>query len=213
MVKTWIGDLGNSGIKLCAFRGEKPGPVTRFYGKNARAAAASWLCREKVRVLHVACANPSLERAFRAALKKKGVTINPVRKKKPASLCFRYNFNQLGLDRIADAVAARADYVDENLMVLDCGTALTVNVIEGRIFTGGFILPGLSALFTVLSGNAPALPKVGAGKKQPVFARNTRDAMDSGTRLLFIQGIAGLLGWIQKTRGRNYRIIATGGDA
>lgn len=209
----WTGDLGNSGFKVCAFRGEKPGPVKRFYHSRKLAEAAVWLKRKKAKTIHAVCANPKAQRDLKRALSAKGIALSVVDKKRPANLSFQYDFNSLGMDRLCDAVAARADYPEPNLIILDFGTALTVNVVEGRVFTGGFIVPGCQTLLDSLSRRAPALPDLSAKKHGPQFARTTRDAILSGTQLLFFSGITGLLVWILKERRKEFRIIATGGGA
>ncbi|MCZ6726210.1 MAG: type III pantothenate kinase, partial [Acidobacteria bacterium] len=51
---------------------------------------------------------------------------------------------EVGSDRIADAIAATHRFPDENLIVVDFGTATTVEVITARReYVGGVILPGI----------------------------------------------------------------------
>ncbi len=50
----------------------------------------------------------------------------------------------LGIDRYADAVAAVHRFPHRDLIVIDSGTATTVDFIRrDRVFLGGFILPGI----------------------------------------------------------------------
>ena len=213
MVTTSIGDLGNSGLKICGFKNDRPGPLRRFYGSGCLSKAARWLAQHGPVTLHAACANPDCARKLSSALKRCGLFLSPVKKSRQCGLRFEYDFNRLGVDRLADAVAARADYSDSNLIVLDFGTALTVNVIEGNVFSGGFIVPSPRVMLDSLARRAAALPSVGKVNPQPVFARTTRDAMTSGAHLLFVNGVTGMLVWIVKVRGRQFRILATGGGA
>jgi len=89
---------------------------------------------------------------------------------------------QLGCDRFAALIGARALFPGVPLVVATCGTATTVDALDadGR-FRGGMILPGLALMAAALAQNTAQLPQVpqynvGA---QP-FADNTHDAIASG---------------------------------
>lgn len=85
---------------------------------------------------------------------------------------------QLGADRWAALIGARARHAGACLVVMS-GTATTVDVLaaDGR-FNGGVILPGLAMMRDALSVNTANLPSA-AGRfvEQP---RNTFDAISSG---------------------------------
>lgn len=89
---------------------------------------------------------------------------------------------QLGCDRFASAIGARALYPDSSLMVVTCGTATTVDCISADgVFTGGMIFPGLGTMAASLASNTAQLPHVPQAIQidQP-FADNTQDAIISG---------------------------------
>lgn len=96
------------------------------------------------------------------------------------------NPGQLGCDRFAAAIGARALAPGQDLIVATCGTATTVDAVtrDGR-FIGGMILPGLALMAGSLARNTAQLPQVspGAGlgnSAPPVFGDNTDDAIVSG---------------------------------
>lgn len=92
------------------------------------------------------------------------------------------NPGQLGCDRFAAAIGARALAPGQDVVVATCGTATTVDAIsaDGR-FVGGMILPGLALMAASLAKNTAQLPQVGPGMAPPpVFGDNTRDAIVSG---------------------------------
>lgn len=96
------------------------------------------------------------------------------------------NPGQLGCDRFAAAIGARALAPGQDVIVATCGTATTVDAItaDGR-FIGGMILPGLALMANSLARNTAQLPQVtpGAGldhSAPPVFGDNTDDAIVSG---------------------------------
>ncbi len=89
---------------------------------------------------------------------------------------------QLGCDRFAAAIGARALAPGRNIVIANCGTATTVDAVtaDGR-FIGGMILPGLRLMSGALARNTAQLPQIDAGTVlPPVFADNTHDAILSG---------------------------------
>lgn len=89
---------------------------------------------------------------------------------------------QLGCDRFASAIGARALYPYISLMVVTCGTATTVDCISADgVFAGGMIFPGLGTMAASLASNTAQLPHVPQAIqiRQP-FADNTQDAIISG---------------------------------
>jgi type III pantothenate kinase len=92
---------------------------------------------------------------------------------------------QLGCDRFASAIGARALYPDKPLMIVTCGTATTIDCVSADgVFTGGMILPGLGTMAASLASKTAQLPQL-AHVPQAVeivhpFADNTTDAIVSG---------------------------------
>ena len=89
---------------------------------------------------------------------------------------------QLGCDRFAAAIGARALEPGKTLVVATCGTATTIDAIgaDGR-FVGGMILPGLALMAGALAKNTAQLPQAQPGAAlPPTFADNTMDAIVSG---------------------------------
>ncbi|HEY0063827.1 MAG TPA: type III pantothenate kinase [Telluria sp.] len=92
------------------------------------------------------------------------------------------NPTQLGCDRFAAALGARALEPGRAIIVATCGTATTIDAVsvEGD-FLGGMILPGLGLMAASLARNTAQLPQVEAARTLPAgFADNTDDAILSG---------------------------------
>lgn len=122
----------------------------------------------------------------------------------------------VGQDRLFNAAGALA-LVEEAAIVIDAGTAITVDRVEDdRTFVGGTISPGVRLCFEALHRGTERLPLL-----EPVFdppeapARNTEDAMRAGV----IRGVAGLVDrLVRDLAGRDAsanptRVLLTGGDA
>ena len=89
---------------------------------------------------------------------------------------------QLGCDRFAAAIGARALAPGRALIVATCGTATTIDAISpDGVFVGGMILPGLGLMASSLARNTAQLPQIAQDGKLPDgFADNTDDAILSG---------------------------------
>ena len=101
--------------------------------------------------------------------------------------------SEVGADRIADAVAARATY-GAPVVVVDLGTTTNFEAVDARgAFVGGIIAPGLALGARSLSDAAARLPKIELHAPTHVIGTNTRAAMQSGVVLGEAARIDGLL--------------------
>ena len=120
---------------------------------------------------------------------------------------------QLGADRWLAMVGARAaNYLPA--CVVDCGTAITLDVVDsqGR-HQGGLILPGLAAQQTGLASVAPSLPTVALAAKTPFLTTNTRDALASGHLHGTAMALQGLIRRCMAESAERLTPLLTGGDA
>jgi len=89
---------------------------------------------------------------------------------------------QLGCDRFAAMIGARALFPAQPLIVATCGTATTVDAITADgLFIGGMILPGLGLMASSLARNTAHLPQVAQDSLSfNPFALSTNDAIMNG---------------------------------
>ncbi len=130
----------------------------------------------------------------------------------------QYNWQQIGLDRVVNAVAALYHYAqDAPLCVVDIGTAVTIDVVlpEGR-FLGGVIAPGPGTMLRGLHTGTAVLPYVQLEVNEATaplspLAQNTQEAIRGG--VLF--ALAGLLRYTVHQVAAYFRrvpfVVATGG--
>ena len=168
------------------------------------------------------CVVPALERPWKAALSRtctgRVLTVGPGLK---TGMPVHYDDPaEIGPDRIADAVAARAVY-GSPCIVIDLGTTTNIEVIDARgTFVGGVIAPGLALGARSLSAAAARLPQVEPSAPTHVIGRNTREAMRSGVVLGEVARIDGMLDMVlaemraTKAAGEgDVPIVITGDDA
>lgn len=121
--------------------------------------------------------------------------------------------SQVGSDRIVTAVAALAEH-KAPLIVLDLGTATTLDVIEpDNIYIGGVICPGVMISLDALTGRTAQLPGISLDRPKQIVGRNTVDCMRSGIMNGTAAMIDGLIDRISVERGYEYTVLATGSIA
>ena len=134
----------------------------------------------------------------------------------PVPIINRYETPQtLGQDRLAAAVGAKSLCPDENLLIIDVGSAITYDfVTEQGEFAGGNIAPGLKMRFTMLNRMTNKLPLVDVDENEliPLFGRSTRDAIVAGV----IRGVAyEVKGYMRTLQEKmpHFKTFITGGNA
>ncbi|KTD69748.1 pantothenate kinase [Legionella santicrucis] len=88
---------------------------------------------------------------------------------------------EVGADRIANAIATTHLYPNQNVIVIDFGTATTICVISAqKAYMGGAILPGVRLSVDALSKNTAKLPAVEIIKIENSIGRSTIESIQSG---------------------------------
>ncbi len=119
----------------------------------------------------------------------------------------------LGMDRLAAAVGAYTLYPGQNCLVIDTGTAITIDLVtKDGIFMGGNISPGIRLRFLSLHEHTAKLPLLEPEGDFELLGSSTEKAIRSG----ILNGVKyELRGYIEELQN-NYsplRVILTGGDA
>lgn len=139
--------------------------------------------------------------------------INPDQVKKLMPILY-HNPNEVGADRIVNAVAAYRKY-RTSLIVIDFGTATTLDVIsEKGEYIGGAIVPGVMISAEALFQRASRLPRVEIFKAPAtVIGRDTIDSIKSGLIYGNAAMVDGMVERISIEMNSKPRILATGGIA
>jgi type III pantothenate kinase len=123
---------------------------------------------------------------------------------------------EVGADRIAGAIAAARRQPGRNLIVVDCGTATTFDVVTaGGDYLGGVILPGVGVSAETLASRTAKLPRVEIARPESVLGRSTVESIQSG----LYHGHSGAIRHLvaELTRevfgGQRPHVVGTGGFA
>ena len=121
----------------------------------------------------------------------------------------------VGVDRLLAAFGATKRYNDWTMLIVDAGTAITIDVVQDQTFCGGAILPGLTTMsetYPKISEKLPLvpIPEYRDEQEPPVYPyKNTEDAIRHG----IYWGVVGAIRQFYEMRFTDTRLILTGGDA
>lgn len=117
---------------------------------------------------------------------------------------------EIGADRLANVIAAKKEYGD-NVIAIDFGTAITIDLLQHGNFTGGAILPGFTTAMLALFSNTAQLPQVELLIPEHNIGTNTIDNIQIGVLKIPILGIERLIEEIQSETAIEYAVVYTGG--
>jgi type III pantothenate kinase len=123
------------------------------------------------------------------------------------------NPQEVGADRIVNAVAAKAQY-GTPLIVIDFGTATTFDVIskEGD-YLGGAISPGVAVAGEALVRRTAKLPRIEFVVPPHAIGRNTIASMQAGIMYGYVSLVEGMVERLKEELEGEARVVATGGLA
>ncbi len=119
----------------------------------------------------------------------------------------------VGEDRLLNAAAA-FDKLGQACVVIDAGTAMTIDYVDGAgTFHGGAIVPGAQLMLDSLHQRTALLPEVEFQKPDELIGHNTTQAMLSGVFLGMRGIVRSVVEAYAEHAGSYPAVIATGGDA
>jgi type III pantothenate kinase len=119
----------------------------------------------------------------------------------------------LGKDRIAAAVGANKLFPNQNVLVIDAGTAIKYDFInEKNQYTGGYITPGLNMRFMALNQFTDKLPLLKPEMPGNFDGKNTKNSIRGGIQHSLEGEINQMIHYFNDLYGK-LTIILTGGDS
>jgi len=219
-MKILIGDIGNTLTKLCLvndkskiFKEYNIETIKIFKEKNLIKFLSPILRKKIKRKILFSSVVPIIYQKINKFLKTKKYKVFEI-KKLPLNKLIKIkinNYNQLGSDRIANAVGAYNLY-KKNCLIIDFGTATTFDIVRTPgVYEGGVIAPGIKLSILNLNHFTASLPVFNLKSNSKTFGKNTKDALNAG----FLWGYQGLINNIIKkiknSFNCSFKIILTGG--
>lgn len=119
----------------------------------------------------------------------------------------------IGVDRLLNAAAA-FDVLKQACVVVDAGTAITVDYVDGAgTFHGGAIGPGLQMMLDSLHERIAELPQLKAAKPDEPIGHSTAQAMLTAVYHGARGMVRELIEQYAEVAGAFPLVVATGGDA
>ena len=235
-------DLGNTRLKWAWLdRRGRPGRMratvhAAVSGSAATAATAAGRAADKEfaqllpplrrgdRVIAVSVAAPERRRRLAATVRRLAGSAPQFIRSRRSEGTLRNGYREpwrLGADRWAALAAARA--LQRAVLVVDAGTAVTIDLLggDGR-HHGGWILPGVRMMGeSLLRGTggirrraaATSGRRVGGRRGAVPFARSTLEAVEAGALLSISGAIERAADEARLRLGKRPRVLLTGGDA
>jgi len=119
------------------------------------------------------------------------------------------NYKEMGADRVADILGAMFLFKD-NFIVIDFGTAITIDIIRNRTYIGGSILPGFLLNIKSLFLNTAKLPMVEVKPANKLYDNTTIGQIQIGCVDIVCKGINSIILDILKDYP-DTKVILTGG--
>ena len=119
----------------------------------------------------------------------------------------------LGKDRLAAAIGANELFPNQNLLIIDAGTAITYDIVTAQNeFLGGNISPGLEMRFKALHHFTGKLPLVKSSTNFQRIGKNTNDAILAGVQSGILYEVEQNIDYFSQ-KFTDLQVVMTGGDA
>lgn len=130
-------------------------------------------------------------------------------------LKFTYtNPSEIGADRIATAIGASKLYKNQNIIVVDMGTATTIcATTKNSEYLSGAILPGIKSSLKALTSDTAKLQSVEIVKPIASLGRSTKENIQIGLFYGHFGAIKEIISYLSKHAfiDEKYLVIGTGG--
>ena len=118
--------------------------------------------------------------------------------------------NEVGADRVSNIIASKKEYGND-VIAIDFGTAITIDVLKDGNFIGGSIIPGFKTSMLALFSNTAKLPQVELKVPKYSIGKSTIDNIQIGVLKTTLFGIEKIIEEIKKETNTEYKIVTTGG--
>ncbi len=214
-------DIGNSRVKVGLFVEKRLLQVHAFGHEHFSTALLAVLEGDNLleKVKYLGCASVGNKEILREvewlAESFPGAELLMIDSETPLPVTNAYRSpSTLGMDRICACAGARTFAPDGPLLVIDAGTAITYDYLDGDShYQGGGIAPGMRLRFRSLNDHTAALPLVEAAGDLPLVGYDTLTSIRSGVVNGLLAEIEGIVHRYRQEVGPSLKAFLTGGDA
>lgn len=219
-------DIGNTNIVLGIFKGKQPVKTLRistdisrgpaYYKRIIMKSVRRQTHPPQIEGIIISSVVPKALKVIKQALRL-AFSIKPLVLGENAKVPIRNEYrrpSQVGQDRLINAFAALKIYKRKPVIIVDFGTAVTIDVVSAKgAYLGGVIVPGVELSIENLTRRAALLPKINIRKPKDVLGRSTAESMLSGIFYGYAALCDGVIERLKKRFKSKPLVIATGGHA
>ncbi len=123
----------------------------------------------------------------------------------------------LGVDRWLAMIGARELSGDRPVVIVDAGTAVTIDYVDARgVFDGGVIFPGMATMIYSLDSCTGQIRSTTASAMNECLSYQnpkTREAVENGVALAVVSAMDRAIRYYRSLEGPDLELVLTGGDA
>lgn len=210
----FVVDIGNSRIKGGLFQDKTLIDSFSFSHTESRELLQRFLENKVLEKALISSVNAKAEELIKNTLEQKNVPYHFLDYKKLKMAFDVDEPEQLGHDRIANAYGALTRFPLNDCIIVDIGTAITVDFVakEGR-YLGGMIYLGAGLCAKALAEFTDKLPLVTLHKPTSALAKTTKTHLQSGIYYGQLGAIERMIAEISLTAASpsSVKVLATGG--
>ena len=209
-------DIGNTSLKKASFSDSKFSNIKHLdYSKNNIKKLLFFLKKDldKYDNVYICSVVPELDIVIKKQLSKS--KIHFIKKGLLKSYVHKtVNLKQLGIDRLVNVLSVNRIYPkNKNFIIIDLGTATTLDLIINSQYFGGAILPGLKTSYANLISLASGINSISFQELNDVIGKDTKGALLSGFNTGYKLMIESYIKILISTYKFRFKVIFTGGYA
>ena len=204
-------DIGNTRVKGAVFEGDKLVELFVFDKKRILSEVRKIFNKHTISdgIISSVASIPDFK------LKKLHKLLPIIEVSSKIKVPFKNNYatpNTLGVDRIALIVAAKKEFPQKNVLVIDAGTCLTFDFIDkDAVYLGGAISPGIKMRYQSLHQLTAKLPLLSIEIPLDFIGNSTNQSIHSGVVNGILHEIEGVISQYEK-KFLDLTVVLTGGD-
>jgi len=211
-------DIGNTSIKKASFNDFK---LNKIYHLNYSKKNLNKLLVnlkddfKKYEFIYICSVVPEIDYLIKKKISYKNnktIFVNKIKLKSFVNKSI--NLNQLGSDRLINVLSITQIYKKTNdFIIVDLGTATTLDIIINKKYYGGVILPGLKTSYANLINLASNIKSINFTKENKIIGKNTKTALlagyNTGSKIM----IDSYIKLLKRHFNKRFKVIFTGGYA
>ena len=202
-------DIGNTAVKLALFE-EKELLRTIRFEECSLSNVRNFITKQDVKRT-ILCSVRKFDNDIQEIIKEYKAFVVNEKTLLPVKIIYK-NPENLGVDRIANVVAASIIYSAKNVLVFDFGSCLTVDFIKSsNKYIGGRISPGLKMRYKSLHYFTDKLPLCDVTLEDNYIGNDTISSIICGVQRGMVDEVSSIINTFIKENNSTV-VVFTGGD-